>query len=57
MRLNRLNVDIDDEDEESDEISDLEELEGEKLGVANYGRSANFSRLNTRGEDDVLGGK
>ena len=37
---------------------DLEELEDELSDVtdrATYGRSANFTRINTGGEDDVVG--
>lgn len=42
---------------EEDSIDDLEDNLENMTDVATYGRSANFSRLNTGGEDDVLGGK
>lgn len=47
-------IDTEIEDEES-EIDELEKFVQSKLN--NFGQSCNYTRLNTYGHDDVLGGK
>lgn len=59
MKLSRLNVKEkpEVEKEEEDEIDEFEDFIQKKLKQKNFGQSCNYTRLNTYGHDDVLGGK
>lgn len=40
-----------------DEIEELEDAVEDSISAPRFGRSSNYTRLNTNGEDDVRGGK